>query len=203
MSQIVNLQDDLALALKAESVRIDRMPGRSTLGIEVPNRERGDRSASARCSPTSASSKSPSVLTMALGTDIHGEPYYADLATMPHLLVAGATGAGKSVGLQSMITSILYKATRDEVQFIFIDPKRIELGRLRRHPAPQVRGGGGPQEGGQRAALGGGRDGAALPPARRGPRALDRLLQPGDPGPAGAAAAGALGRRRARSPPRT
>ena len=65
---------------------------------------------------------------MALGTDIHGEPYYADLATMPHLLVAGATGAGKSVGLQSMITSILYKATRDEVQFIFIDPKRIELG---------------------------------------------------------------------------
>src|SRR4029079_6192012 len=63
-----------------------------------------------------------------LGTDIYGEPYYADLATMPHVLVAGATGAGKSVGLQSMITSILYKATRDEVQFIFIDPKRIELG---------------------------------------------------------------------------
>jgi S-DNA-T family DNA segregation ATPase FtsK/SpoIIIE len=72
--------------------------------------------------------KSPSPLQMALGTNIHGEPYYADLATMPHLLVAGATGAGKSVGLQSMITSILYKATRDEVQFIFIDPKRIELG---------------------------------------------------------------------------
>src|SRR6202035_1318919 len=72
--------------------------------------------------------KSPSVLTLALGTNIHGEPYYADLATMPHLLVAGATGAGKSVGLQGMITSILYKATREEVQFIFIDPKRIELG---------------------------------------------------------------------------
>jgi S-DNA-T family DNA segregation ATPase FtsK/SpoIIIE len=127
VSQIVNLQDDLALALKAESVRIDRMSGRSTLGIEVPNKERslirlGSLLADERFR------KSPSVLTMALGTDIHGEPYYADLATMPHLLVAGATGAGKSVGLQSMVTSILYKATRDEVQFIFIDPKRIELG---------------------------------------------------------------------------
>jgi S-DNA-T family DNA segregation ATPase FtsK/SpoIIIE len=127
VSQVVNLQDDLALALRAESVRIDRMAGRSTLGIEVPNRTRsiirlGSLLADDRFK------KSPSVLTMALGTDIHGEPYVADLATMPHLLVAGATGAGKSVGLQSMITSILYKATRDEVQFIFIDPKRIELG---------------------------------------------------------------------------
>jgi S-DNA-T family DNA segregation ATPase FtsK/SpoIIIE len=127
VSHIVNLQDDLALALKAESVRIERLPGRSTLGLEVPNRERsiirlGSLLADERFR------KSPSVLTMALGTTIYGEPYYADLATMPHLLVAGATGAGKSVGLQSMITSILYRATRDEVQFIFIDPKRIELG---------------------------------------------------------------------------
>jgi len=127
VSQVVNLQDDLALALKAESVRIDRMPGRSTLGIEVPNRERGIIRLGTLLSDERFK-KSPSVLTMALGTDIHGEPYFADLATMPHLLVAGATGAGKSVGLQSMITSILYKATRDEVQFIFIDPKRIELG---------------------------------------------------------------------------
>jgi S-DNA-T family DNA segregation ATPase FtsK/SpoIIIE len=127
VSHIVNLQDDLALALRAESVRIDRMPGRSTLGLEVPNRERRI----IRLGPLLADErfrKSPSVLTMALGTNIHGEPFYADLATMPHLLVAGATGAGKSVGLQSMITSILYKATREEVQFIFIDPKRIELG---------------------------------------------------------------------------
>ena len=127
VSQVVNLQDDLALALKAESVRIDRMPGRSTLGIEVPNRERGIIRLGSLLADERFR-KSPSVLTMALGTNIHGEPYYADLATMPHLLVAGATGAGKSVGLQSMITSILYKATREEVQFIFIDPKRIELG---------------------------------------------------------------------------
>jgi S-DNA-T family DNA segregation ATPase FtsK/SpoIIIE len=127
VSQVVNLQDDLALALRAESVRIDRMPGRSTLGIEVPNRERGIIRLGALLADERFK-KAPSVLTMALGTDIHGEPYYADLATMPHLLVAGATGAGKSVGLQSMITSILYRATREEVQFIFIDPKRIELG---------------------------------------------------------------------------
>jgi len=127
VSKVVNLQDDLALALKAESVRIDRMAGRSTLGIEVPNPRRsvihlGQLLADERFR------KSPSVLTMALGVDIHGQPCYFDLATMPHLLVAGATGSGKSVGLQSMITSILLKATREEVQFIFIDPKRIELG---------------------------------------------------------------------------
>ncbi|MEM9593995.1 MAG: DNA translocase FtsK [Acidobacteriota bacterium] len=127
VSKVVNLQDDLALALKAESVRIDRIPGRSTMGLEVPNDKRsiihlGQLLTDERFE------KAPSVLTMAMGVDIHGEPVYCDLATMPHLLVAGATGAGKSVGLQAMITSILYKATRDQVQFIFIDPKRIELG---------------------------------------------------------------------------
>ncbi len=127
VAHIVNLQDDLALALKAESVRIDRLAGRSTLGLEVPNRERGViRLGSLLADERFRKLQSP--LTMAIGTTIYGEPYYADLATMPHLLVAGATGAGKSVGLQSMITSILYRATRDEVQFIFIDPKRIELG---------------------------------------------------------------------------
>jgi S-DNA-T family DNA segregation ATPase FtsK/SpoIIIE len=127
VAQIVNLQDDLALALRAESIRIDRIPGRSTLGIEVPNKQR----ATIRLGhllAQEAFQKAPSVLTMAIGTTISGEPFYADLATMPHLLVAGATGSGKSVGLQGMITSILYKASREQVQFIFIDPKRIELG---------------------------------------------------------------------------
>lgn len=127
VSQIVNLQDDLALALRAESVRIDRIPGRSTLGIEVPNRERAVIRLGSLLSKDAFQSAG-SVLTLAIGTTIGGEPYYADLATMPHLLVAGATGAGKSVGLQSMITSIIYKARREEVQFIFIDPKRVELG---------------------------------------------------------------------------
>lgn len=127
VSQIVNLQDDLALALRAESVRIERIPGRSTLGIEVPNVKR----ATIRLGEMLAHERfrqSPSVLTVAIGKTIHGEPYFADLATMPHLLIAGATGSGKSIGLQSLITSILYRATRDQVQFIFIDPKRIELG---------------------------------------------------------------------------
>jgi S-DNA-T family DNA segregation ATPase FtsK/SpoIIIE len=127
VSQIVNLQDDLALALKAESVRIERLPGRSTLGIEVPNHRR----ATIRLGEMLSHEKfraSASVLTLAIGKTIHGEPYFADLATMPHLLIAGATGSGKSIGLQSLITSILYKATREQVQFILVDPKRIELG---------------------------------------------------------------------------
>jgi len=127
VSQIVNLQDDLALVLKAEAVRIDRLPGRSTLGVEVPNAQRGIIHLG-NLLQREGFRKSPSKLTMAIGLDLHGDPYFADLGTMPHLLVAGATGSGKSVGLQSMITSLLYKATRDEVQFIFIDPKRIELG---------------------------------------------------------------------------
>ena len=127
VSRIVNLQDDLALALKAESVRIERLPGRSTLGIEVPNHRRSVIHLGYLLNHEKFQ-RSPSPLTVALGVDIYGRPYCSDLATMPHLLVAGATGAGKSVGLQSMITSIIYKATRDQVKFIFVDPKRIELG---------------------------------------------------------------------------
>ena len=127
VSKIVNLQDDLALSLKASAIRIDRIPGRSTLGIEVPNDERSIiRLGSLLADENFKKAKSP--LTMALGQTLHGDNLFVDLATMPHLLVAGATGAGKSVGLQAMITSILYKASREDVQFIFIDPKRIELG---------------------------------------------------------------------------
>ena len=127
VSKIVNLQDDLALALKADSVRIDRMAGRSTMGMEVPNPQRSIiHLGQLLADPRFQKSKSP--LTMAMGVDIHGEPVYQDLATMPHLLVAGATGAGKSVGLQSMITSIVYRASKENVKFIFIDPKRVELG---------------------------------------------------------------------------
>jgi S-DNA-T family DNA segregation ATPase FtsK/SpoIIIE len=127
VAQIVNLQDDLALAMKAESVRIERLAGRSTLGIEVPNPKRTMIRLGAMLADEKFK-KSPSLLTVAIGRTIHGDPYFADLASMPHLLIAGATGSGKSIGLQTIITSILYKATRDQVQFIFIDPKRIELG---------------------------------------------------------------------------
>ena len=127
VAQIVNLQDDLALSLKAEAIRIERMPGRSTLGIEVPNKHRTIIPLGSLLADSGfREGKSP--LTMALGRTLRGEPYFADLAKMPHLLVAGATGAGKSVGLQGMLTSILYRARSDEVQFILIDPKRIELG---------------------------------------------------------------------------
>ena len=127
VAQIVNLQDDLALSLKAEAIRIERMPGRSTLGIEVPNKRRTVIPLGCLLAePEFREGESP--LTMALGRTLRGEPYFADLAKMPHLLVAGATGAGKSVGLQGMLTSILYRSRSDEVQFILIDPKRIELG---------------------------------------------------------------------------
>jgi S-DNA-T family DNA segregation ATPase FtsK/SpoIIIE len=126
-SKITGMTDDLGLALKAESVRIDRMPGRATVGIEVPNRRQEviyprDLLASDRFVD------SHSRLTLALGKDISGEVFTAELSRMPHLLIAGATGSGKSVGLNAMIVSILYKARPDEVRFIMIDTKMIELG---------------------------------------------------------------------------
>ena len=126
-SRIVGLVDDLCLGLKAESLRIDRIPGKSTIGIEVPNSQRQviqirDVVESKEFQNTR------SRLLLALGKKINGDVFVTDLTKMPHLLVAGATGSGKSVGLNTMITSILYKATPEEVKFIFIDPKRLELG---------------------------------------------------------------------------
>jgi DNA segregation ATPase FtsK/SpoIIIE, S-DNA-T family len=126
-SKVTGLVDDLCLALKAESVRIDRMPGRSTIGVEVPNRHQETiypRQLLASERFKSAKSR----LTLALGKDISGGVFTADLDRMPHLLIAGATGAGKSVGLNGMIASILYKASPHDVRFIMIDTKMIELG---------------------------------------------------------------------------
>jgi DNA segregation ATPase FtsK/SpoIIIE, S-DNA-T family len=125
-AKVVNLGDDLALGLKAESIRIERISGSSTVGIEVPNRIR--ESIMLRdIVDTETFAASPSLLTVALGKDIHGEPVVTDLAKMPHLLVAGATGAGKSVGLNSMIISLLYKATPKQLRMLMIDPKMVEL----------------------------------------------------------------------------
>jgi S-DNA-T family DNA segregation ATPase FtsK/SpoIIIE len=126
-SKITGMNDDLSLALKAESVRIDRMAGRATVAIEVPNRRQEtifprDLMSSERFR------NSASKLTLALGKDINGDVFTAELERMPHLLIAGATGAGKSVGLNGMIASILYKATPDQVRMIMIDTKMIELG---------------------------------------------------------------------------
>lgn len=125
-SKIVNLSDDLALALKAESIRIERISGSSTVGIELPNRKR-ELIALRDVIDTPVFTQSQSLLTLALGKDIHGEPFTTDLARMPHLLVAGATGAGKSVGLNSMIVSLLYKAMPRDLRMLMIDPKMVEL----------------------------------------------------------------------------
>ncbi len=126
-SRITGLVDDLCLGIKAESLRIDRIPGKATVGIEVPNRQR-ELIMLRELIESDVFAKSPSRLTLALGKLINGNPFVTDLERMPHLLIAGATGSGKSVALNCMITSILYKATPEEVRFIFIDPKRLELG---------------------------------------------------------------------------
>jgi S-DNA-T family DNA segregation ATPase FtsK/SpoIIIE len=126
-SKITSLADDLCLAMQAESVLIDRIPGKSTVGIQIPNPNR-EAISLRELLESDAYQRSTSKLTLALGKTIHGEPYVTDLATMPHLLIAGSTGTGKSVGLNSMLTSILYRATPDDVRMIMIDPKRLELG---------------------------------------------------------------------------
>lgn len=126
VSQVASLSEDLSLALGAESVRIQRIPGRSSLGVEIPNNKREI----IKLRDIIQSEKfmnSPSKLTFALGKTIHGEVYITDLSIMPHLLIAGATGTGKSVALNALIASILYKATPDEVKMILIDPKRLEF----------------------------------------------------------------------------
>ena len=126
-SKVTGLADDLCLAMQAESVLIERIPGKSTVGIQIPNPNREPISLR-ELLESDTYQRSASKLTLALGKTIHGEPYMADLATMPHLLIAGSTGTGKSVGLNSMLTSILYRATPDDVRMIMIDPKRLELG---------------------------------------------------------------------------
>ncbi|MFN7978044.1 MAG: DNA translocase FtsK 4TM domain-containing protein [Vicinamibacterales bacterium] len=126
-SKVTGLADDLCLAMQAESVLIDRIPGKSTVGIQIPNPNR-EAISLRELLESETYARSASKLTIALGKTIHGEPFMADLATMPHLLIAGSTGTGKSVGLNSMLTSILYRSTPDDVRMIMIDPKRLELG---------------------------------------------------------------------------
>ena len=126
-AKITSLVDDLCLGLRAEAIRIDRIAGKSAVGIEVPNRIKEiiyprDLIGSEKFQ------QAKSKLTLALGKTISGNIYLADLEKMPHLLIAGATGTGKSVALNAMITSILYKANPEEVKFIFIDTKMLELG---------------------------------------------------------------------------
>jgi S-DNA-T family DNA segregation ATPase FtsK/SpoIIIE len=127
VSQIVNLADDLSMALRAAAVRIQApVPGEAVVGIEVPNRKR-ERVFLREILEAEEFSAAQSQLTIALGKDIAGRPVAADLAKMPHLLIAGATGTGKSVSLHTMIASILFNATADDVRLILVDPKMLEL----------------------------------------------------------------------------
>lgn len=127
ISKIVNLTDDLALALSALSIRIIApIPGKDVIGVEIPNEKR-EMVVIKEMLTSSPFIESLSKLTLGLGKDILGRPVAAQMNRMPHLLIAGATGTGKSVGLNTMIVSLLYKATPEEVKFIMVDPKRIEL----------------------------------------------------------------------------
>jgi S-DNA-T family DNA segregation ATPase FtsK/SpoIIIE len=126
-SKITGLADDLCLAMRAESVLIDRIPGKSTVGIQIPNPNR-ELISMRELLEADVYKRSASKLTLALGKTIHGEPYISDLATMPHLLIAGSTGTGKSVSVNAMLSSILFRATPDDVRMIMVDPKRLELG---------------------------------------------------------------------------
>jgi DNA segregation ATPase FtsK/SpoIIIE, S-DNA-T family len=126
-SRVTGLAEDLCLAMRAESILIERMAGKSTVGIQVPNHDRETiwlRDVIEAENFTGTKSK----LTLAMGKDINGRIVTADLATMPHVLIAGSTGSGKSVAINAMIMSVLYKATPQQVRLILVDPKRVELG---------------------------------------------------------------------------
>jgi len=126
-SRITGLAEDLCLALRAESILIERIPGKSTIGVEVPNHHR-QTIALREVIESPEFVNSPSKLTLSLGKDLIGRIRVVDLAQMPHLLIAGATGTGKSVFINSMVISMLHKATPDELKLVMVDPKRLELG---------------------------------------------------------------------------
>jgi S-DNA-T family DNA segregation ATPase FtsK/SpoIIIE len=125
-SRIIGLTEDLCLALQAESILIERIPGKSTIGIEVPN-DRRQTIALREIIEAPEFIHSPSKLTLAMGRDLHGRIRVTELAAMPHLLIAGSTGTGKSVFINSLMMSILFKASPDEVKLVLVDPKRLEL----------------------------------------------------------------------------
>ena len=127
VSRIVALADDIKLNLAAADIRIEApIPGKAAVGIEVPNKE-NNTVYLREILKSDAFTKASSKLTVGIGCDIAGDPVVADLAKMPHLLIAGATGSGKSVCINTLIVSVLYKASPEEVRFIMIDPKKVEL----------------------------------------------------------------------------
>jgi S-DNA-T family DNA segregation ATPase FtsK/SpoIIIE len=126
-SRVTGLAEDLCLAMRAESILIERMAGKSTVGIQVPNHER-ETIWLRDVIEAENFGQSKSKLTLAMGKDINGRIVTADLTTMPHVLIAGSTGSGKSVAINAMIMSVLFKATPEQVRMILVDPKRVELG---------------------------------------------------------------------------
>jgi len=126
-SRVTGLADDLCLAMRAESILIERMPGKSTVGIQVPNRER-ETIHLRDVIESETFARARSRLTLSMGKDINGRIVTADLASMPHILIAGSTGSGKSVAINAMIMSLLYRTTPHQVRLILVDPKRVELG---------------------------------------------------------------------------
>jgi S-DNA-T family DNA segregation ATPase FtsK/SpoIIIE len=126
-SRVTGLADDLCLAMRAESILIERMAGKSTVGIQVPNFER-ETIHLRDVIESDTFAKAKSRLTLAMGKDINGRIVIADLASMPHILIAGSTGSGKSVAINAMIMSLLYRTTPSQVRLILVDPKRVELG---------------------------------------------------------------------------
>jgi len=143
VSRVTSLSDDLAMTMRAKRIRIVApIPGKAAIGVEIPNPS-PEIVYLREILNSEEFRKSESPLTLALGKTASGQPYVADLSTMPHLLVAGSTGSGKSVCLNTIITSILYKAHPSEVQFVLIDPKRLELstyGHLHRHHLTYIHG---------------------------------------------------------------
>jgi S-DNA-T family DNA segregation ATPase FtsK/SpoIIIE len=126
-ARVTGLADDLCLAMAAESILIERMPGKSTVGIQVPNQDR-ETIWLRDVVECESFAQSKSKLAIALGKDINGRIVTADLASMPHVLIAGSTGSGKSVAINAMIMSVLFKSTPEQVRMILVDPKRVELG---------------------------------------------------------------------------
>ncbi len=126
-SRVASLGDDLCLAMRAESILIERMAGKSTIGIQVPNQER-ETIHLRDVIESETFTRAKSRLTLAMGKDINGRIVTADLAGMPHVLIAGSTGSGKSVAINAMIMSLLFRTTPAQVRLILVDPKRVELG---------------------------------------------------------------------------
>ncbi len=186
ISAVQNLSEDLALALRTDSVRIERIPGRATVGIEVPSPD-PEIIRLRQLIEAPEFQRAQSLLTLSLGVDIRGKAFFTDLARMPHLLMGGFTGSGKSVGLNAMIMSILYKARPDEVKFIFIDPKMVELGVYGDIPhllTPIISN---PKKAANALGLGGGRDGRSLPRSRRARGPQSAAVQPAPARPGAAA----------------